>query len=237
MKSELLNKLLGEPICNMCQAFLDDYVEKNIIQREEMGIESVVIRQVVNGCCEWCRSLAGVHNYMLIDKQIFKRHDNCKCIITMKSNKTGYMDIWRTREYKTYKDARIVEHINNIIEIKRRSDYLLLSDEDDKIKENEKKVVINPNKIAHYMLRPGAAHYKDFTDVGFDKNHPEEIRRQILAGYNEDLIEGKRIKKNALQYFTKMSLGVKTKRLFIVSWQIDKPGSKPRLTSCYRWRK
>ncbi|MDO4393578.1 MAG: polymorphic toxin type 50 domain-containing protein [Bacillota bacterium] len=125
MKNDTLNRLLGEPLCNMCQAFLDDFVEANVKQRYQMGVQSVIIRQVLADCCEWCKSVAGAYDYGKEPDGIYRRHDHCRCVVTFKSEKGRYVNIHTKAESKYYRDIRIkaLELANKPIDgkmIKRR---------------------------------------------------------------------------------------------------------------------
>lgn len=88
MKNEKIKKLLSEPICNMCHAFADDFSKANADQRQKMGIKSQIIRTVTGNCCEWCKQMAGAHDYNSTDNTFFRRHAHCKCTIEIKSQKT-----------------------------------------------------------------------------------------------------------------------------------------------------
>lgn len=107
MRNELVNKLLGEPMCNMCQSFFDGFIEKNVERRHQMGLKQILIRQMVANCCDWCRNLAGVYDYNDAPDDIYRRHDNCRCMVTFKSEKRGYKDVHSRQEFKRYRDARI----------------------------------------------------------------------------------------------------------------------------------
>lgn len=107
MKNETLNKLLGEPLCNMAQAFLDHFVEANVEQRHRLGVHSVIIRQMLSSCCDWCQNLAGTYDADNAPKDIYRRHDNCKCMVLFKSDKAKYVDVWSKNEFARYRSARI----------------------------------------------------------------------------------------------------------------------------------
>ena len=107
MRNELVNKLLGEPMCNMCQSFFDGFIEKNVECRHQMGLKQILIRQMVANCCDWCRNLAGVYDYNNAPDDIYRRHDNCRCMVTFKSEKSGYKDVHSKQEFNRYRNARI----------------------------------------------------------------------------------------------------------------------------------
>lgn len=122
MKSELLNKLLGEPICNMCHAFADDFCKANADQRQKMGIKSQIIRTENGNCCEWCKQMAGVHDYNSEDNTYFRRHAHCKCTLTIKTEKRRD-SITESEQAQNDKSVRI-EMINELETIKAVSSFL-----------------------------------------------------------------------------------------------------------------
>ena len=42
----IISNLLGEPVCNLCHAFYDQYVEANVKFRSRAGMKEVIIRQI-----------------------------------------------------------------------------------------------------------------------------------------------------------------------------------------------
>ena len=123
MKNEKIKKLLGEPICNMCQAFADDFCEANAGQRQKMGIKSQIIRTVMGNCCEWCRQKAGTYDYDSTDRILFQRHDHCKCTLEIKAEKIQYNGMHPKQisaGYKRTRIAQIKEKEENNLPAKRR---------------------------------------------------------------------------------------------------------------------
>lgn len=102
MKNSLYNA-----IANISQSFYDKYVEVNARFRARSGVKTVIIRRELGKCCDWCSQRAGIFNYSNAPEDVFKRHDNCRCIVTVKSEKTGYVDAWSKKVYKTQRDARV----------------------------------------------------------------------------------------------------------------------------------
>ena len=47
------------------------------------GFEAYITRSAAKGCCEWCSKMFGKFEYPKnTPKDIFRRHDNCECIVT-----------------------------------------------------------------------------------------------------------------------------------------------------------
>lgn len=86
VSSDKLDKtiwLLQEPLINFAQSVVDDTVEKNALVQANAGMQPKIIRTAMPGCCEWCDNLAGTYSYNphTIDKNIFRRHQHCRCFV------------------------------------------------------------------------------------------------------------------------------------------------------------
>ena len=101
----IISNLLGEPVCNMCHAFYDQYVEANVKFRSRAGMKEVIIRRQLGKCCKWCADLAGIYTPENAPEDIYKRHDNCKCMVTYKDEE-GYTDVWSKKEFESQREAR-----------------------------------------------------------------------------------------------------------------------------------
>lgn len=106
MESQQMNDLLRIPFCNICMALVDSFIEENVKLRNKMGVHSVIIRQVLGNCCDWCQKLAGTYDADDVPRDIYRRHDNCKCMVVFKSDKK-YTNIHTKSEFSEYRDARI----------------------------------------------------------------------------------------------------------------------------------
>lgn len=94
------------------------------------------------------------------------------------------------------------------------------------------------SKFAKYFLDPKQPHSKEFFDVGYKESDSDLLFRHIEEGY--DLSKRTGMRKNDRgqeQFRIPMSLGVTRKKSFTTSWQIDKEGDQPKLTSAYRDRR
>jgi len=101
----IISNLLGEPVSNLCHAFYDQYVEANVKFRSRAGMKEVIIRRQLGKCCKWCADLAGIYEYGDHPDDIFRRHDNCKCMVTYK-DEDGYTDVWTKKNFDAQREAR-----------------------------------------------------------------------------------------------------------------------------------
>lgn len=93
---EEIKKRMDEPIRNTSQSFFDDFVKENVKFRYKAGMAPVIIREPVGNACEWCRALAGVYRYPDVPKDIYRRHDRCRCTVTYRVGKLK-KDVWTKR--------------------------------------------------------------------------------------------------------------------------------------------
>lgn len=96
------------------------------------------------------------------------------------------------------------------------------------------KAFIHEDKITKFLLKPGAKHYAEFERVGYTPADTERLKRDILAGLQEN--EAKFFEPNEYGHTTyqvNMLLGVTKKRWFTTGWQIDKGSDYPRLTTAH----
>lgn len=115
--------LRGEPFRNFCHSFYDEFVEQNVAFRHRAGVKSLIIRRNLGGCCDWCQNLAGIYVYGEEPKDVYRRHDSCRCLVTSKFEGQGYKDVWSKREFEAQKEARITRQ-KEIFEEKMRQDEI-----------------------------------------------------------------------------------------------------------------
>lgn len=103
---EIFDRLLSSTVENICQSFLDDWTRENARLSASAGLRATITREEVSKCCDWCRKLAGTYEYGQEPKDIYRRHDNCKCAVIFKRDKEAYQDVWTKKQYSTYEAAR-----------------------------------------------------------------------------------------------------------------------------------
>lgn len=80
---------LGEPVRNTSQSYFDDYVQTNMEFRTKSGLTQTLTRTAETKCCQWCADLAGswVYGRDDIPEDVYRRHDNCRCTVTYRTEK------------------------------------------------------------------------------------------------------------------------------------------------------
>lgn len=93
-------------------------------------------------------------------------------------------------------------------------------------------------KLDKYLLNPAQPHAKEFFDVGYMENDSALLLKHIEEEFDPNKKDGCRISERGQEQFRiPMDLGVTEKKTFTTSWQIDKEGGTPKLTSAYRDRR
>lgn len=77
---EVADKLLSA-FENFSQHIVDETIRKNADFHQRSGLSPKIIRRSNGKCCAWCRSLAGTHDYPDVDRDVYRRHNNCRCTV------------------------------------------------------------------------------------------------------------------------------------------------------------
>jgi len=161
-----LERFISNACCNSCQSFYDHYVEANVRFRSRLGMKAVIIRRQLGHCCDWCASLAGIYDPSNAPDDIYKRHENCRCLVTSKTEK-GYQDVWNKKIYQTQREARLSK-LNQInAEINLNSE-IINSEHFSKL---TKQIDKNWRTIQNTILKSKEEGMKMLEELGFDNKY------------------------------------------------------------------
>lgn len=73
--------LLQEPVITFSRSAVDETLQSNVDFQGKAGLRPKVVRRTAHKCCEWCSRLAGSYTYPDIPKDVYRRHENCRCIV------------------------------------------------------------------------------------------------------------------------------------------------------------
>lgn len=71
--------VLKEPIVNHAQSVVTDTIKKNAEFQYSAGLSPKIERASTGKCCEWCNSIVGIYSYPDVPRDIYRRHDHCRC--------------------------------------------------------------------------------------------------------------------------------------------------------------
>lgn len=73
--------VLDEPVKNFSINVVDSTLEKNVSFQGNAGLKPRIIRRSVGNCCKWCNALAGVYDYPDLPREVYQRHERCRCTV------------------------------------------------------------------------------------------------------------------------------------------------------------
>ena len=80
--------MLQDPIVRFSEHVVDETIQENVEFIGESGVATVVTRTIDSSACKWCRDVAGTYTYPNIPNDVYRRHDNCHCLVVSKTDKT-----------------------------------------------------------------------------------------------------------------------------------------------------
>lgn len=73
--------ILDEPVRVFSQSVVDDAIQANAVFQYNAGLSPKITRTSTGKCCEWCNAIVGVYDYPNIPKDVYRRHDFCRCTV------------------------------------------------------------------------------------------------------------------------------------------------------------
>lgn len=73
--------ILSEPVITFSRAVVDESIRRNVEFQGKAGLRPKIIRKAVGHCCAWCNRLAGTYTYPDVPKDVYRRHENCRCVV------------------------------------------------------------------------------------------------------------------------------------------------------------
>lgn len=73
--------LLQEPVITFSRSAVDETLQTNVDFQGKAGLRPKVVRRTARKCCAWCSNLAGSYTYPDVPKDVYRRHENCRCVV------------------------------------------------------------------------------------------------------------------------------------------------------------
>ena len=88
--------ILGDGVLtNYMQSFVDETMQANAEFQSKAGVQPKIVRKSPGKCCPWCDALVGEYRYPdEVPKDVYKRHDNCNCIVEFYPGDGKKQDVW-----------------------------------------------------------------------------------------------------------------------------------------------
>lgn len=109
-----------EPVVTFSRGVVDDTIQANADFHFSVGLRPKITRRLVGGACKWCRSLAGVYDYPLPDREVYRRHERCRCTVEYDPGDGKRQNVhskkWQTREIVESRQRRLDSNANTVQE-------------------------------------------------------------------------------------------------------------------------
>lgn len=99
--------LLEEPVVNFTQSIIDDSIQKNAEFHHKSGLQPEIVRKSAYHCCEWCQEIQGTYKYPRVPKDIYRRHQRCRCTVDYDPKSGKVQNVWSKAWNKSYKSDKI----------------------------------------------------------------------------------------------------------------------------------
>lgn len=86
--------LLGEPIVNFTQSIIDDSIRENAEFHHQFGLQPEIVRKSYFHCCDWCQEVQGNYKYPRVPKDVYRRHQHCRCTVDYDPKSGKIQNIW-----------------------------------------------------------------------------------------------------------------------------------------------
>ncbi len=63
------------------RSVVDASISANVNFQGKAGLTPKIVRKATGSCCKWCMALAGTYSYPDVPKDVYRRHDNCCCVV------------------------------------------------------------------------------------------------------------------------------------------------------------
>ncbi len=104
--------LLDEPIKNFTQSIVDDTIKTNAEFQYKSGLRPKIIRKEVGNCCPWCKEVVGVYEYPDVPKDVYRRHQRCRCTVDYVPGDGKKQDVWSKKWTDLDENEKKEERIN-----------------------------------------------------------------------------------------------------------------------------
>ena len=91
---------LAEPVRTFSRMAVDDVLKANVDFQGRAGLRPRVVRIAESGCCKWCSALAGTYDYPHVPKDVYRRHERCRCRVEYDPGSGRRQNVWN----KTWTD-------------------------------------------------------------------------------------------------------------------------------------
>ncbi len=150
--------ILGDPVVNFCQSVVDASVEQNAQFHYNSGLQPKVVRTSAGKCCDWCSALAGTYRYPDVPRDVYRRHENCRCLVTYNPGDGKWQNVHTKRlttdeETAKVETRKVIGLKTNGVTVTKMSDHVTLRVAERNVKaEDLEDAINNPLHISPVKL-------------------------------------------------------------------------------------
>ena len=85
--------ILDEPIITFAISIVDDAIKSNAEFHSKAGMTPKIVRKMAGNCCDWCKAVAGTYTYPNVPKDVYRRHQRCRCTVDYVAGKRK-QNVW-----------------------------------------------------------------------------------------------------------------------------------------------
>ena len=101
--------MLKAPVETFSMKVVDDTIKKNADFHYKAGLKPRIVRSAETKCCDWCASLDGTYEYPGVPKEVFARHNNCRCTVNYDPRDGKVQNVWNKKEWKDAEEYDKIE--------------------------------------------------------------------------------------------------------------------------------
>ena len=79
------------------QSIVDETIRRNVEFQGRAGLRPTVRRRSTGRCCAWCRALVGEYEYPDVPKDVYRRHESCRCSVLFDPGDGRKQNVWSKR--------------------------------------------------------------------------------------------------------------------------------------------
>ena len=113
--------ILDAPIRTFTKSVVDDAIEQNAEFQYKAGLTPKIIRISTGNCCDWCDAVAGVYTYPNVPKDVYRRHNNCNCIVSFNPGDGKRVQDVHTKRWRSAEENR--KDIAQIYKARKTKDH------------------------------------------------------------------------------------------------------------------
>ena len=109
--------ILEEPIKTFARSVVDDAIKDNAEFHAKSGMSPRIVRKMAGNCCDWCKAVAGTYSYPNVPRDVYRRHQRCRCTVDYIPNKGRKQNVW-TKAWSNEVEPEKIEQ-RKAVEIKK----------------------------------------------------------------------------------------------------------------------